>query len=273
MKKSFSILLILSLLIILSPYLKAHAQENDSMEKISSVHNYIEYLNEKNEHDESTNDILDQFLELSKEDQELFIQALQPENYIKINSLALGRPNESIEVELDNGKKIDVQVNFNTQQEVNKIELLSLNSIQNTQEDNKFKRQSLYSNLNISRLTTYRVTTPWASAQLALLGITTSTFSTRMILETDGSQALQVYDIERKYVNHNPAIWTTDIGYTNFYISGGKGYGGYQWKLSATGALGSISSNLDMIIRADHNTRHFRVNSGRSSWNQNWTAF
>ena len=63
MKKSISFLLILSLLIILSPYLKAHAQENDSMEKISSVHNYIEYLNEKSEHDESTNDILDQFLE------------------------------------------------------------------------------------------------------------------------------------------------------------------------------------------------------------------
>ena len=94
-----------------------------------------------------------------------------------------------------------------------------------------------------------------------------------MILQTDGVKALQVYDIEKRYNNNNPAIWTTDVGYTNKYVSGGLGFGGYQWKLSSTGALGGISSNIDMYIRANHNKKDFKVESGRSDWGHGWRAF
>ncbi|ACA38694.1 hypothetical protein J2D69_02830 [Lysinibacillus sphaericus] len=247
MKKIISFIFVLSTLMFLTPDRNAHAQEHGGMEEISSVHNYIEYLSKKSENDESAKEVLDQFLELSKEDQKLFVQALEPQNYLRLINAGQNNPDKNIAVELDNGQKINMQLNLITEQDT-------------------FTPFIPYA-------TTWKVTTPWAKVDMVILGITTSTFQTRMILQTDGVHALQVYDIEKKYVNHNPGVWTTDVGYTNFYVSSGYGHGGYQWKLSSTGTLGGLSSNLDMIIKANHTKQYFKVDSGRDSWAIGWTQF
>ncbi|RAV24951.1 hypothetical protein DQE84_12855, partial [Staphylococcus warneri] len=64
MKKFISFIFVLSVLMFLTSDLKAHAQEDDVMEEISSSQDYIEYLKSKN--DESATEVLEQFLQLNK---------------------------------------------------------------------------------------------------------------------------------------------------------------------------------------------------------------
>lgn len=252
MKKIISFIFVLSALIFLTPDLKAHAQENNGLGEISTTQDYIEYLKSKN--DESAEEVLDQFLELDKEDQELFLQALEPQNYLKLLNTAQNNPDENMTVELDNGQKIDVR--FNTEQD-------------NDQNVNNQAPLSLVTPF----ATSYRVTTPWATNEMAILGVTTSKFQVKMIFESDGVNATNVYEVQKNYVNNNPFVWTTDVGYTTPYVSGGYGYGGYQWKISATGSMGALSSNLDMLIKANHTKGYYKVNSGRSDWAVDWTLF
>lgn len=255
MKKFISFIFVLSVLMFLTSDLKAHAQENDVMEEISSSQDYIEYLKSKN--DESTTEVLEQFLQLNKEDQELFLQALEPQNYLKLLNTAQNNPNENTTVELDNGQKIDVRFSTeqNNEQDVNNQAALSL------------------VDFTPYATTYYKVTTPWATNEMAILGVTTSKFQVKMVLQSDGVDATKVYEVQKNYVNNNPFVWTTDVGYTTPYVSGGYGYGGYQWKISATGSMGALSSNLDMLIKANHTKGYYKVNSGRSDWAVDWTAF
>jgi|GEM_PF-5612306 len=252
MKRIISFILVLSALIFLTPDLKAQAQEIDGVKELSSVQNYKEYLSEKSKNEESANEILNQFLGLSEDDQELFIRALQPQNYFKILKDGQDNPDENMAVLLDNGQEIDVQLKTNSDQDVKNLDSLSLN------------------NSEISTYATYTNTTAWASVELAVLGITTSKFQIQMKYQTDGKNALQVYSIYKNYYNYNPGAWTTDVGYMTPYIAGGYGYGGYQWKVSSTASLGGISTNLDMEIKANHTNAYYRVISGRAGWSQGW---
>ena len=249
MKKIISFIFVLSALIFLTSDLKAHAQENDGVEEISSPQDYIEYLKRKN--DESAKELLDQFIELNKEDQELFLQALKPQNYFNLIDVAQNNPDENITVELDNGQKVDVRLN--TKQDDNIQALVSLG--------------------DFTPYATYTATTPFAKHEMTVLGYTTTTFYLQMKYQTDGVNATSVDEVKKNYNNNNPFVWTTEVGYTMPNVTGGYAYGGYQWKLSATGSVGALSSNLDMYIKANHATAYYSIESGRSDWKQGWTKF
>ncbi|MFL0507585.1 hypothetical protein ACH0B5_17810 [Ureibacillus sp. 179-F W5.1 NHS] len=227
------------------------AAENEGLKQISSVESYVEYL--ENDDSEEAKETLDEFLSLSEEEQKLYLEALKPENFLKINSEAQKAIDEEIEVELESGQKVDVEF---ISKQINEVG---------------------FNNRLITPMATYKITTPWAVCEMEILGVTVSKYQIRMIYQSNGtsssSVALQVYDIEKSHKNYNPSIWTTNVGYTNKYVSGGYGYGGYQWTLSSTGSLGFLSANLDLYIKAKPSVKYWKAVSSRDDWASSWRKF
>lgn len=255
-KKLFTVLLIAALTISLIPNLTVNAQTKKEQSEISSVENYILYLEEKSKSDANAEKILKQFLNLSPEEQNTFIIALQPENYLKLNKAAQEKPNQEVKVQLNNQKEVSVKVKYVSSDEE------TITPIDNEE-----------ATIAAKAAATYKVTTSWAGVDFYLLGVRLGQYKVRLIYQSDLTNALQVYDVEKEYYNYNPGVWTTDVGYTNQYVSGGYAYGGYQWRLNSTATLGGISTNLDFYIKAKHPEQQFKVNSGRDAWSQPWTDF
>ncbi|QPQ30945.1 hypothetical protein [Lysinibacillus sp. JNUCC 51] len=246
LKLPLSLILFLGLISFTVPNAQANELDLGNSNSISTVENYIEYL--RNSPDRA--ELLEQFLSLSKEDQELFVEALKPENFFDAFALAQENLNEDTVFELNNRKEIEVK-------------MISENS-----DDNESIGDS-----SIMPLTTYRETTGKARCVFTILGLEVAEYRAGLVYQSDGTNALQVYDIEKSYNNNNPLVWTTENGYTNKYVSGGWAYGGYSWTLSSTGSLGALSASVDMYVKAKPGKRSFKVDSGRSDWAIPWTEY
>lgn len=240
MKKIISLITILGLVLMLSNN-EASASSTDY---IYSVKNYTEYLQDKSNEPNAQN-ILDQFLSLSPKDQQLFVEALKPENFFAILDEAQKNKNNEIAISLNTnpGEKVQAELSLNSSDDIGLSE------------------------------TTYRVTTPWATSTFSLLGIQMAQYKVKIIYQSDGTNALQVYDVEKDHYNYNPTVWTTDNGFTAQYVSGGWAFGGYSWTFNSTGSLGAISFSFDKYIKAKPGSREYKINSGRSDWALDWTAF
>lgn len=251
-KKILSFILVSVLVVSLLPNLEVSAQQDEGLLAISSVENYIAYLEEMSQQDDTAKELLAQFLNLGEEKQELFIRALQPENFIKIVNQSQKSLNEEVLVQLDNGQYVDVEAVFSSSEE-DSAPLLET---------------------GLARNSLYKVTTNWANHELAVLGVTLAKYSVRLIYQTNLSVATGVYDVEKNYYNYNPTAWTTDIGYTGQYVSGGWAYGGYSWQIYATIALGQLSANLDMYVRATYPNEQYKVESSRDGWSSGgWLSY
>ncbi|WP_332699343.1 hypothetical protein [Halalkalibacter lacteus] len=258
MRKLFILLLSMAFSFGFFTQALAAQEEENYWEVITSIEQYISYLEEESKNDDQAQEILETFLNLSEADQENFIKALQPETYLDIIEKASNSPNEIIKYELDNGEEIEISNIDTIEYEDNSVEM---DLIEN------FGTMSTMS-------TTYRVTTPWAVSKITIFGAGLTEFKTKLVYQSDGSRALQVYDLEKDRSNYNPAFWVTDVDYTNQYVSGGIAYGGYQWTLNATGSVGFISANYDQYVRANQNgTRQFKVNSNHHNLGFNWRNF
>jgi hypothetical protein len=250
LKKIPFFILIMGLLISLwlptNNGVQAESNEDSDLKKVTNVNDYVDYLESLIAEDPQAELVLEQFQNLNPNEQRLFIKALNPKNYFKILEQSSMQPNKTITVKLDTGESVKVK--------------------------NKKVKEELEPVFN-TLATTYRVTTPWANSYTEILGITTSKFALRMIYQSNGTSALQVYDVEKEYYNYNPGVWTEEKGFTSPYVSGGYAFGGHQWRLYSTASWGFIHANYDMYLKAKPGTGYYKVNSGHPNLGHDYIKY
>lgn len=226
--------------------------------KVSNIKGFQNYLKEKANSDPKALDALKKFNSLSKTKQKAFVDFLNSPKYMKALSKALTMPNgKTIKVtRIDN-----VAVPVTLQSSSSSKEIASkLNSTEN---------------LSLAVLpqssTTYQMTGTYT---LQAFGVTTSSYSTILTYDTNGSRAIAIDDVNYTYHNINPAIWTDPQGHFNGYISGDYAYASGNWEIHSTGSLGFISDSLEVQVKsANYYYTYKKLDSSRSGWNTSWERF
>lgn len=211
----------------------------DGLKYIESPANYIEYLEKESKIDDYAAEGLEAFKNLSEEEQNTFLLALQPDNYMKLIGTANANPGVSnINIE---GNKVPVELQTNT-------------------------------NPSIGVLATGKKTVT-ATYKLYVLGIKTTTLYSTVVFNYSGSTATKVLDNYGSHSNINPSmIWQKGIG--KGYLSGGDAYGRASWTVYSTGSLGFINDSVDFYARGDGKNRYYKVDSTRSDWKTGgWISF
>ena len=180
---------------------------------------YIEYLLDLSEKNQVALEVAKNFEELSKKEQEAYLEFMYSEDYHNVLTKAISGS------ELDKTYK------------VNCVEI----PVSTTVED----KSSLSS---IGVMATWRAEAT-AHISLQLFGFTTSSLSSTLTWQHNGSNALQIYSVSQYHSNYNPALWITDKGTQHNGISSGKAYGISNFELRATGSAGFISYSVKNEVR------------------------
>ncbi|MFS0783512.1 hypothetical protein [Bacillus sp. 1P06AnD] len=246
MKKFFWFIaaLVLALSCFGSSFAQAESVSKTDTDKglkaIESVENYISYLKNESSTDSNAIAVLDDFNNLSKDQQEKYLFALQPENYIKIMDAVSSSNNEKT-VNLDG---VDIKAQL---------------KVESTLSD-------------ITPYATYK--NSHSTYSLYVLGVKTTTLSSYVTFAYSGTTATEVTDNYGSLSNFNPAVIFTEL-VGKGYLEGSWAIGRASWKAYASGSLGFINDTVHLFIKANGgSTKYYKVESTRSDWaTGGWISF
>ncbi|GGK34230.1 hypothetical protein GCM10010965_28960 [Caldalkalibacillus thermarum] len=217
---------------------------------IKSVDSYIMYLELESESNQEAREVLNQFLSLSREQQEAFIKVLQPDIYIEVL-------NEAIEMAEKGVGEFDLNVDDI---------IIPIKSSYGVALTDPVDGQLTLLSSNEKTVT--------ASEKLYIFNINTTTLYTMIDFNHNGSSATRVLDVRQSHKNWNPGVWVSPQGTNNGYISGGYAFGRGTWKLHATGALGALSSTIHLHVKANNKNRYKKLESTHFNIKgYDWRAF
>lgn len=248
-KVSVSLAIVLTLFVVLGlgTYVEANEVENELLEghkHIASVENYTLYLENEIQKNPEASEILEQFKNLSRHEQQLFIKALAPDNYIKVIEKAIhAKEGEKVSITIDNVK----------------IPISSGKLFQYKEIKDDFTMAS---------------NPKWVKVKqdIALFGINLTSFYTSIQFNHDGTHATRALSSTQGHRNWNPAMIVSPRGTGTPYISGGVAYATGSWTIGASPTAGLFyNEDAELSVRANAFNQSKKMWSTLDKWCVDWT--
>jgi len=220
------------------------------MDILSSSEKYMEFI--KNSDEPGALEFASEFLSLNEEDQNLFLKAMQPENFIQLLDLMDHEPGTRGTVNFDG-----VEVPFAVVDDETAM-LFSTTPIVIGVTDNESLMQARRE-LNFSRTHT-----------ISVAGIVNTSFTGQLFFNVNSNnRPTSTTHFSSSHLNWNPGLWI-NYNYVHHRMSNNMatGYGSYRVNLTA--AVGAISKTVRVELRRNGTVNQSRLWCSLGNWTGAW---